>query len=54
MKPRAVGVHTVTLTLRVSSDTPGEARHKVMSHFPGSQWPKGSIEVKKIEKGWKH
>ena len=47
------GVHTVTLKLRVHSDTKQEAEIRVMSHFPAAQWPKGSISIDKIEKGWK-
>ena len=47
------GVHTVTLKLRVHSDTQLEAKQRVLSHFPAAQWPKRAITVEKIEKGWK-
>ena len=47
------GVHTVTLKLRVHSDTEQEAKQRVLSHFPQAQWPKGAIDVVKVEKGWK-
>lgn len=45
-------VYTVTVLVRVRGRTPEEARRKILSRFPLSAWPRGSVSIKRLRRGW--